>query len=160
MNIKIGKTFVRGKEKYSLVQKKELGELLEKYKKEYNKEVKALQGKTRYDYKRKKHVPIKPKQGFLPTVVSEFYSDLAGVKHNDNNLSTALKFEKRFHEKYLNGEFVDEEPSKKIFRESRGGKKCQAPEVIEAIFEWFINVRGLLKGRLPIKMFRLKCQQV
>ena len=27
------------------------------------------------------------------------------------------------------------------------------------MFEWFINVRGVLKGRLPKKMFRTKCQQ-
>ena len=71
----MGKTFVRGK-------KKELGELVEKYKKEYDKEVKALQGKT-HDYKGKKHVPIKPKQGFLATAVREFYSDLADVKHDN-----------------------------------------------------------------------------
>ena len=38
----MGKTFVRGKEKYSLAEKKELGELVEKYKKEYDKEVKAI----------------------------------------------------------------------------------------------------------------------
>ena len=49
----MGKTFVSGKEKYSFVEKKELGELVEKYKKEYDKEVKALQGKTHYDYKQK-----------------------------------------------------------------------------------------------------------
>ena len=30
----------------------------------------------------------------------------------------------------------------------------------EAMFEWFINVRGVLKGRLPIKMCQSKCQQV
>ena len=28
------------------------------------------------------------------------------------------------------------------------------------MFEWFINVRGLLKRHLPIKMFRSKCHQV
>ena len=56
----MGKTFVRSKQKYILAEKKEQ----EKYKKEYDKEVKTLQGKTHYDYKRKKHVPIKPKQGF------------------------------------------------------------------------------------------------
>ena len=28
------------------------------------------------------------------------------------------------------------------------------------MFEWFINVRGVLKGRLPIKIFRSKYQQV
>ena len=100
----MGKTFVRGKEKYSLAEKKELGELVEKYKKEYDKEVKALQGKTHYDYKRKKHVPIKLKQGFLATAVREFYSDLADVKHDDNNISKVLKFAKICHEKYLNDE--------------------------------------------------------
>ena len=38
----MGKTFVRGKENYSLAEKKELGMLAEKYKKEDNKEVKAI----------------------------------------------------------------------------------------------------------------------
>ena len=36
------KAFFRGKEKYSLAEKKELGELVEKYKKEDDKEVKAI----------------------------------------------------------------------------------------------------------------------
>ena len=38
----MGKTFVRGKESYSLAEKKELGELVEKYKKNDDKEVKAI----------------------------------------------------------------------------------------------------------------------
>ena len=38
----MGKTFVRGKENYSLTEKKELGELVKKYKKEEDKEVKAI----------------------------------------------------------------------------------------------------------------------
>ena len=42
LNIKMGKTFVRGKENYSVAEKKELGELVEKYKKEDDKEVKAF----------------------------------------------------------------------------------------------------------------------
>ena len=33
-------------------------------------------------------------------------------------------------------------------------------EAREAMFEWFINVRRVLKRHLPIKMFRPKCQQV
>ena len=48
----------------------------------------------------------------------------------------------------------------KTFRESGGGRKCKASEVREAMFEWFINVRVVLKGRLSIKMFQSKCQQV
>ena len=58
--------------KYSLVEKNELGDLIEKYKKGYDKEIKALQGKTHYDYKRKIHVPIKTKQGFLATAFQSF----------------------------------------------------------------------------------------
>ena len=38
----MGKTFVRGKENYSLAEKKELGELVEKCKKEDDKEAKAI----------------------------------------------------------------------------------------------------------------------
>ena len=38
----MGKTFVRDKEKYRLAEKKELREFVEKHKKEYDKEVKAI----------------------------------------------------------------------------------------------------------------------
>ena len=69
---------------------------------------------------KKNPVPIKPRQGVLATAVREFYSDLADPKHDDNNLSKALKFTKRCHEKYLNDKFVDEEPSNKRLRESGG----------------------------------------
>ena len=63
-----------------MAEKKELGELVEKYKKKYHKKVKALQWKTHYDYKRKKHAPIKPMQWLLAAALREFYSDLADVK--------------------------------------------------------------------------------
>ena len=116
--------------------------------KEPDKEVKALQGKTRYDYKRKRHVPIKPKRRFLTTVVWEFYSDLADVKHDYNNLRKAVKLAKRCHEKYLNDEFVDEKPCKKRFCLSGGWKKCKAPKDKEAMFEWFINVLRSIEGTL------------
>ena len=40
----------------------------------------------------------------------------------------------------------------------RGGRKCKAPEVREAMFEWFINVQGVLKGHLPFDFEWLKQQ--
>ena len=103
---------------------------------------------------------MKPKLGFIAAAVREFYPDLSKVKHDNLNLVKALKFAKRCYEKYLANDFEGEEPPKKRFRESGAGRKCKAPEVREAMFEWFINVRGVLKGRLPKKMFRTKCQQV
>ena len=63
---------------------------------------------------------------------------------------------KVYHENYLNDEFVDEEHSKKRFCESGSGRKCKVPEVREAMLKWFIKVRGGLKVRLAIKMFRSK----
>ena len=61
----------RAKEKFSLNEKKELGALVEKYKKKYDGEVAALRGQTTYDYRTKKHEPKKPKQSFLWRLQSE-----------------------------------------------------------------------------------------
>ena len=113
----------RSKEKFSLNEKKELGELVEKYKKKYDEEVAALRGQTTYDYRTKKHVPKKPKQGFLATAVREFYSDLTDAKHNDSNLLSAVKLAKRCHDKLLSGGFDNEEPSKKEIPTGRRRKK-------------------------------------
>ena len=97
---------------------------------------------------------MKPKQVCLAAAVRELYTDLSKVKHNDPDLVKALKSAIRCHENYLPNDFLEgEEPSKKKFRESGGGRKSKTPEVREAKFEWFINVRGALKGHLPIRMF-------
>lgn len=50
--------------------------------------------------------------------------------------------------------------SKKRFRSDGGGRKQQALEVREAAFQWFVDVRGSLKARLPLKMFKAKCQEL
>ena len=109
------RTFVRGKEKYSLSEKKQLGELISNHKEKYDKELKELEGKTRYDHKRKKHVPMKPKQGFIAAAVREFYTDLSKVKHDNPNLVKALKFAKPCYKKYLANDFEGEEPPKRGF---------------------------------------------
>ena len=146
------RTFVRGKEKYSLSEKKQLGELISNHNEKYDKELKELEGKTRYDHKRKKHVAMKPKQSFITAAIREFYTDLSKVRHENPNLVEALKFAKRCNEKYLANDFEEEERPKKRFRESGAGRMCKAPEVREAMFERFINIRGVLKD-----VFQRKC---
>ena len=42
------RTFVRGKEKYSLSEKKYLGELISNHKEKHDKELKELEGKAKY----------------------------------------------------------------------------------------------------------------
>ena len=41
-----------------------------------------------------------------------------------------------------------------------GGRKSKAPEVRNALFSWFVDVRESLKGRLPRRMFKLKANQM
>ena len=82
-----------------LAGKKELGESVNEYEEKYDKELKDLEGKTNYNFKRKKYVPMKPKQGFMAAVNSKFYIDLAKVKHDDPNIDKICKEMSR--KKYL-----------------------------------------------------------
>ena len=49
-----------------------LGTLVKKYKDEYDKEVEMNRNKTKWDAKRKKHVPIKPTLSYVAKVVREY----------------------------------------------------------------------------------------
>ena len=53
--------------------------------------LKINKGKTKYDYKRKRHVPIKPLTGFIAKAERQFYGDLKDVKNNDAEFVCAVK---------------------------------------------------------------------
>ena len=55
MNFKQGANAV-----YKNDEKLELAKVVEKYKKQYDEEVEKNHGKTRYNYRRKRHVAVKP----------------------------------------------------------------------------------------------------
>ena len=79
------KCFVCKQEMHTSAEKKEPRELVNRYKEKYDKELKDLEGKTNYDYKRKKLVPMKPaKQSFIAAAVKNFYTDLSRVRHDDS----------------------------------------------------------------------------
>ena len=48
--------------------------------------------------------------------------------------------------------------SKSKYRKEGGGRKVTTPKVREALFDWFVDVRGTLKARLPRKMFKAQCK--
>ena len=48
--------------------------------------------------------------------------------------------------------------SKSKYRKKGGGRKVTIPNVREALFEWFVDVRVTLKARLPRKMFKAQCK--
>ena len=118
-----------------------------------------MEGKTVWDNKRKKHVPVKPKWGYLARSAREFYSGLKNAKHNDPNLDRAIKSASRAFQDLEKLRDPESCPPKKK-RASGGGRKTKSPEVRTALFSWFVDVRECLKVRLPKKMFRLKAAQI
>ena len=141
-------------EKNSLDEQQELGLKVNEFKEQYLVEVEALKGKTHWDAKRKLHVPDQPKHGYLTKAVRSFYLKLSNAKSDSQELKKACKLAKRCYEKLERGDFEDGTSSKK-FRFSGGGRKSRAPEVRDAIFQWFIDVRTSVKARLPRSLFVL-----
>ena len=93
----------------------------------------------------------------MARAVREFYSDLKDVKHNDPDLSNALKLGKRCINSLEANDFT-ESPTKVKFCQARGGRKKSVPEVREAMYDWFIDIRSSLKARLPKSMFKAPCK--
>ena len=145
-------------EKYSLDEQQELGLKVNEFKEQYLVEVEALNGKTHWDAKRKRHVPDQPKHGYLTKAVRSFYSNLRNAESDSQETKKACKLAKRCYEKLERGDFEDGTSSKK-FRSSGGGRKSRAPEVRDALFQWFIDVRTSLKARLPKSLFVLKAKE-
>ena len=87
----------------------------------------------------------------MPQQCESFYSDLKGAKHNDQRLKNALDMARRAYKLALGRSSVDPPPLKKQHRAFSGGRKSTAPDVRVALYDWFIYIRGALKGRLPKK---------
>ena len=62
-----------------------------KYKKEYDEEVEKNHGKTKYSYRRKRHVAVKPKWGFYSKAVWEFYTDVKDVPNDHPDFQRVIK---------------------------------------------------------------------
>ena len=146
--------------KYSLEEKEVLGKLCEKYKLEFDEKVKSTSKQVNYNEKRKKHTNQTPREGYVAKAVRKFYEDLKNAKHNDRNLEAAIKLGKRCYQQITEskGEVTIDEPSKSKYRRVGGGRKKTIPDVREALFDWFIDIRGTLKAHLPRKMFKTQCK--
>ena len=117
-----------------------------------------------WDCKRKKFLRRKPKEGYITKAVRDFFPSLQRAKSSDKDLKKAISLANRCYESHSQkrglGIDAEEVEPKKRFRVAGGGRKPVAPEIREAAFQWFIDVRGGLKGRLPRKMFRMKCVEL
>ena len=145
----------------NIPQKEVLGKLCKEDKDKYDLKIKEIADKRNYNKKMKKHTKSSPCEGDIAPAVRGFYPDLKNVKHNDPNLESAIKLRKRCCENVASNEntcIIDAQPSKSKYRKPGGGRKATIPDVREALFEWFIDVRSSLKARLPRKMFKTQCK--
>ena len=90
----------------------------------------------------------------IARAVREFYDDLKDVKHDDPKFTAAVKrLGKRCHQNLIEreeaGEIMEPTCSKPKCRKKGGGRKVTIPNVREALFEWFVDVRGTLKAKRP-----------
>ena len=70
-------------------------------------------------------------------------------------MKKAVKLGKRCYENQIASQCdIKEPPTKSKFRNPGGGRKVTAPEVREALYDWFIDIRGSLKARLPRSLFK------
>ena len=140
--------YIYGPRKFSIAQKIELAKVVSAHKEIYDKEV--SKNNKRFDPKKRRWVTVRPTDGCFSKAVREFFRNLKDVPHNDRKFINAVAFARRCYESYQNS---DDEPSKKRFRREGGGRKAHAPEFRDELFEWFIDVRGALKGKCQLFKF-------
>ena len=140
-------------------EKLELAKVLEKCKKQYDEEVEKNHGKTKCDNRRKRHVAVKPKQGFYSKAVRKFYTDMKDVPNDHPDFQRAIKLATRSFGNIADLRDPASRPVKKA-RASGDGRKRKAPEIRSTLFSCFVNVREALKGRLPKCLFKLKPKEL
>ena len=139
--------------KYSLEERTALGQLCQQYKNQYEEQVVSDKNKVTFNTKKRKHTNIKPKVGWASRAVRDFYPDLKGLRNDDPICRKAKGMAERSLKMIQNAE-NDPNPTKAKFRQKGGGRNVKCPEVGDALYAWFIDIRGSLKACLPINIFR------
>ena len=128
-------------------------------KEEYDLDAEKNNGKTKYDHKRKWHSPIKPSTGFIAKAVQQLYGGLKDTKNNGAEFVRIVKRATRSYNEIDSLRDQSSSPPKKAWAQG-AGRKQKAPGVKIDLFNWFIDVRETLKGRLPRCLFKLKASQL
>lgn len=133
-----------------------LGQLVSECKDTYEK---ALKESKLVRNKNGKWVSSVPRDGFISKAVRLFYENLRNKDSDEQIFTNAYHLARRCLKEYKETDYL-EEPDRKRRRKVGGGRKKKAPEVREALYEWFIDVRGVLKARLPIRFLILKAKEL
>ena len=133
------------------------------YYEEYNRQLAV--SSTRVNWKVQKHTDAKPKEGFLSKSITEYYSDLKMLAARYPEFEKTRRVAARVYKDHCEQKDKKEdeyEPAnkKKRFRAPGVGRTPKAADVQAEMFDWFLDIMGCLKGRLPRKMCVAKCKDV
>ena len=121
-----------GNSKFTLFEKRKLAKVVERCKKSYEEECS----------KKRRMVKTKSRDGFYSKAVREYFDDLKNEPSSSSKMRNAIIHARRAYEKFGDSADIEvevEEPSKKRFRSHGAGRKSQAPEFRDELFEWFIG---------------------
>ena len=91
--------------------------------------------------------PLNYQQGSLPKLYDNSMEIFKDAKNNDVDFIRAVKLASRSYNEINSLRDPSSCPPKKV-RTQGAGHKRKAPEVRISLFNWFIDVRETLKGRL------------
>ena len=146
--------FLGQKRKYPVDEKRDLAKMVAKYKQIYDE---TIAKKKQYNPKTKTWTV--PKPNYVSQAVRKFYPELKAKLAHDMDFRKAHSFAQRCFNQFEKAPQLEPIPNKR-FRAPGGGRKARAPEVRDALFEWFIDIRGSLKGRLPKKLLIAKAKSL
>ena len=160
--IKVSKSFCFSREEkssYLNEERLQLAELVEQFKKENLKEKETLEGKTRYEKKCKKHVPVATHGNFVAKAARKFCSNLSDKPNDDPKFRVVHSLATRCLANIDKLSDPSISQPKKV-RAAGAGRKLKAPEVRQELFVWFVDIREALKGRLPKRLFKMKAKEI
>ena len=150
-----GKTF-SSISQYPIELKNTLGHLGLKKKKE------AKEEKRYYEPKKGAWIKVR-KEGFASLAVREYFDDLRNAAYNDPQFRKAVEMTNRAMKRLEQSDEDFDLPApkkQKRIRAEGGGRKAQAIDFRNELFAWFVDVRFVLKGRLPKKLFVTKAKEL
>ena len=136
----------RKRKAYSLAEKCELGELCHKYKQEYDHLSANLPKK--WDSRRKAIVQQKPKAGYYARAIRQAFPELKGKSNESKEFQKAKHTAIRAlsaYEKRLADPASQPPAAKKKYRMPGGGRKAAAPEIRQALFEWYVHFHFIIR---------------
>ena len=148
--------YKKNKKKFNLLDQQKIAVHLQDRKRKYeaDKNDPAI-NKSVWNEKRRKWVNPFNQTGYIQPSVRELFIDLRNEKCDNVQFKSATKFVVRCLQKLETGEFdIEGNCSSKKFRIMGAGPPKKALEVRSALFDYFIDIRSVLKGYL-VYIFKL-----